>query len=359
MRETDASTPQTSLRHIFRWDLDKTYLHTEFDTLIDIVRTAVEKPEGKRAVPGAPALIRELRASVPSRVTIVSGSPEQMRSTLESKLRLDGVQWDEFVLKPSLKNILRFRFRALRDQVGYKLPALLAARLKAPADVPETLFGDDAEADALVYTLYADILGDRLNDKMLSAVMEHANAYPDAISETIRLANLVERTDPVRRIFIHLERKSDPAFFRRYGARVVPVFNYFQAALALVADGVLQPISALRVAAVILADKSVSPDDLARSAADLITRGHLALAALAPVVASARSNEGPLDLDDETRKLFADALAAVNVEHVEFEPVTIDYLAALTDDRARWEAARKEAKAASKNKKSKKADDEA
>jgi hypothetical protein len=348
--ETDASLTPTSLQHIFRWDLDKTYLHTEFDTLMDIVRTAVEKPEGKRSVPGAAALIRELRASVPSKVTIVSGSPEQMRSTLESKLRLDGVQWDEFVLKPSLKNLLRFRFRALRDQVGYKLPALLAARVRAPAEVPETLFGDDAEADALVYTLYADILGDRLNDKMLTAVMEHANAYPDAISETIRLANEVERTDPVRRIFIHLDRKSDPAFFRRYGARVVPVFNYFQAALGLVGDGVLPPLSALRVAAVILRSKTATVDDLARSAADLVTRGHLALPALGPLVTAARSTEGPLDLDDEARGLLADALAAVYVDPVSLEPVTIDYLAALTDDRARWEAARKEAKTASKQK---------
>ncbi len=349
MAETDASATPT-LQHIFRWDLDKTYLHTEFDTLMDIVRTAVEKPEGKRTVPGAAALIRELRASVPSKVTIVSGSPEQMRNTLEAKLRLDGVQWDEFVLKPSLKNLLRFRFRALRDQVGYKLPALLAARTRAPVEVAETLFGDDAEADALVYTLYADILGDRLNDKMLTAVMEHAHAYPDAISETIRLANEVERTDPVRRIFIHLERKSDPAFFRRYGARVVPVFNYFQAALALVSDGVLGPMSALRVASVILADQTVSIDDLARSAADLISRAHLSLAALGPVVSAARSGEGPLNLDDESRKALADALAAVNVAPVAVEPVTIDYLAALTDDRARWEAARKEAKSASKQK---------
>ena len=48
--------------HIFRWDLDKTYLRTEFDTWIDLMRTAIERPERKRTVPGAAALMRELRA---------------------------------------------------------------------------------------------------------------------------------------------------------------------------------------------------------------------------------------------------------------------------------------------------------
>src|SRR5260370_28293128 len=62
------------------------------------------------------------------RVHILSGSPEQMRRRLEDKLRLDGISWDSFTLKPNLKNVLKLRFRALRDQLGYKLPALLHAR---------------------------------------------------------------------------------------------------------------------------------------------------------------------------------------------------------------------------------------
>ncbi len=344
MSGNDAPAAQQDLQHIFRWDLDKTYLHTEFDTLLDIVRTAVEKPEGKRTVPGAATLIRELRAAVPSKVTIVSGSPEQMRNTLEAKLRLDGIQWDEFVLKPSLKNILRFRFKALRDQVGYKLPALLAARTRAPSHVVETLFGDDAEADALVYSLYADILGDRLGDKLLTAVMEHAGAYPDAISETIRLANEVERTDPVRRIFIHLDRRSEPGFFGRYGDRVVPVINYFQASLALVGDGVLSPAASLRVGAVLMNDGGSSPSDLARAARDLMARGHLTEETLARIASAARDDTARVPLSPATRDELAAALATVKVTAVPREPTTIDYIAALTDDRARWEAARAEAK---------------
>nr|MBK7066853.1 hypothetical protein [Deltaproteobacteria bacterium] len=168
-------------------------------------------------MPGAARLIRALRVHQPSRVTILSGSPEQMRGTLESKLRLDGIVWDEFTLKPSVRNILRLRFRALRDQVGYKLPALLDARTRVPQGVPETLFGDDAEADALVYSLYADVLAGKVSDRQLTAVLEQSRTYADVVSEIIRLVHRTARGDVVRRIFIHLDRRSDPGFFRIYG----------------------------------------------------------------------------------------------------------------------------------------------
>ncbi|MCI0572963.1 MAG: hypothetical protein L0Y66_19635, partial [Myxococcaceae bacterium] len=115
-------------RRIYRWDLDKTYLRTEFDTLRQLVRTALQKAHEKVSVPGAPALIRELGAHGDSRLCIISGSPRQMRSVLEEKLKLDGIAFDELVLKDNVSNLLRGRFRALRGQVGYKLPALLESR---------------------------------------------------------------------------------------------------------------------------------------------------------------------------------------------------------------------------------------
>src|SRR5688572_15757274 len=108
----------------------------------DLVRTAFERADEKRTNPGAATLLRELsRAGVA--VHILSGSPEQMRRRLEDKLRLDGIRWDSFTLKPNLQNMLRLRFRALRDQLGYKLPALLVARTdggEAIANMKETLF---------------------------------------------------------------------------------------------------------------------------------------------------------------------------------------------------------------------------
>jgi hypothetical protein len=274
-------------------------------------------------------------------ITILSGSPEQMRQALEAKLRLDGVQWDEFVLKPNLRNLLRFRLRALRDQVGYKLPALLQARERAPVQAVETLFGDDAEADALVYSLYADILGGGIGEDTLFAVMEKAGAYPDAIAEVLRLARTLERSDPVRRIFIHLDRKSDPGFFVRYGPRVVPIYNYFQAALVLVRDRALPPEAAVRLGAVLTIEHDFDVRALVTSARDVAFRGHLSTEALVRVAEAARGIAEPFPMSARDREALSRGLLEMSHSSIASPaPVVIDYLAALADDRARWEAAK-------------------
>jgi hypothetical protein len=332
--------PSAIPRHVFRWDLDKTYLHTEFDHWLDLLKTAVETPETKRAVPGAARLIRALRLHQPSRVTILSGSPEQMRGTLESKLRLDGIVWDEFTLKPSVRNILRLRFRALRDQVGYKLPALLDARTRVPQDVPETLFGDDAEADALVYSLYADVLAGRVSDRQLTAVLEQSRTYADVVSETIRLVHRTARGDVVRRIFIHLERRSDPSFFRIYGPRVVPVSNYLQAAAVLVADGLLGADALAPIAAAVHAETQLPVPEIAESLHALVRRGDLAPDTVRRIGQSLGDGAPQPNLTADDLTDLADALQDTPPAGEPPPEVAIDYLDALADDRARWEAAR-------------------
>ena len=233
-------------RHTFRWDLDKTYLRTEFDSLVDLARNAMETAADKQAYPGATALLRALRQDG-NRICIVSGSPTQMRQVLAAKLALDGVEYDEFVLKNNLRNLARLRFRALRAQVPYKLPALLESRTGLIGTPPETLFGDDAEADAIIYCLYADILAGHVSMGELGRVLEAARAYEDQAARTLALAERVRRGDAVRRILIHLDRRSPTAGFRQFGPRLVPIFNYFQAALVLFEDRVLSAQPVMRV----------------------------------------------------------------------------------------------------------------
>jgi hypothetical protein len=264
--------------HIARWDLDKTYLRTDFGTLRDLVKTALERADQKRTNPGASTLLREMvRAGV--RVHILSGSPEQMRRRLEDKLRLDGITWDTFTLKPNLQNLLRLRFRAVRDQLGYKLPALLAARAKLgdgpDGAITETLFGDDAEADAYVYSLYADVVAGRVSEDVLLRVLERGRLYEDVVSESLQTARAVERADVVERILIHLEQQTPPDHFRAYGPRVVPFYNYLQAALVLFEDGRLGADGVLRVAGELVTEHRFDSDALARSYLDLARRGHV------------------------------------------------------------------------------------
>lgn len=263
--------------HISRWDLDKTYLRTEFDTVRDLVRTAFERPDEKRTNPGAATLLREMsRAGVS--IHILSGSPEQMRSRLEDKLRLDGIRWDTFTLKPNLRNVLRLRFRALRDQLGYKLPALLASRTRSPdsfTGVKETLFGDDAEADAFVYSLYADIMSGRVGEELAHAIFDKGRVYEDVMTEALRDLRQVVAEDVVERILIHLEQQTAPRDFHVFGHRVVPFYNYLQAAFVVHEDGRLPSDGVLRVAAELVTQHRFDGDALARSYADLAKRGHL------------------------------------------------------------------------------------
>lgn len=278
MRHVPAAS-SASPAWVARWDLDKTYLRTEFDTVRDLVRTAFERAETKRTMPGAAALLREI-GDVGAYVHILSGSPEQMRRRIVEKLALDGVRHDALTLKPNLRNLLRLRFRALRDQLGYKLPALLAARVHTLASldagaVPpvEVLVGDDSESDAFVYSLYADVLAGRVGLELLREILRRGAVYPDALDETLRLAGEIAPGDAVRRILIHLDRQTPPSSFAGYGARLVPFFNYLQAAFVLHDDGLLAPAPVLRVASDFATTHRFDAEALARSYLDLGRRG--------------------------------------------------------------------------------------
>ncbi|MBA3394018.1 MAG: hypothetical protein H0T89_15325 [Deltaproteobacteria bacterium] len=260
-------------KHTFRWDLDKTYLRTEFDSFVDLAKSAIETAADKQAYPGATALLRALRQDG-NRICIVSGSPTQMRQVLATKLRLDGVEYDEFVLKNNLKNILRGRFRALRAQIPYKLPAMLQSRIGAPAPF-ETLFGDDAEADAIIYCLYADLLSERVSLQDLERVLVASRAYDDDANRILDLAARVPKGETVRRLFIHLDRRSPSLGFRRFGPRLVPVFNYFQAALVLYEDKVLSARQVIFVALEMIDSGQYELGHLATSVQDVIRRGRL------------------------------------------------------------------------------------
>lgn len=264
---------QAPPRHTFRWDLDKTYLRTEFDSLADLAKSAFENAADKQAYPGATALLRALKQDG-HRICIVSGSPTQMRQVLAAKLALDGVAYDEFVLKNNLKNILRGRFRSLRAQIPYKLPAMLRSRIGAPAE-RETLFGDDAEADAIIYCLYADLLAGRVSLGDLERVLIAARTYDDDAARILDLAKAAPATEGVGRMFIHLDRKSPPVGFRRFGRRLVPVFNYFQAALVLYQDHVLSARQVIFVALEMLDSGQYELGHLATSIQDIIRRGRV------------------------------------------------------------------------------------
>ena len=102
-----------------------------------------------------------------------------------------------------------------------------------------------------------------------------ARAYEDDAQICLDLARDVPKGAAVRRMFIHLDRRSPPLGFRRFGPRLVPVFNYFQAALVLYQDKVLSARQVIFVALEMLDSGQYELGHLATSVQDIIRRGRV------------------------------------------------------------------------------------
>ncbi|MEO1234782.1 MAG: hypothetical protein AAFZ18_38405, partial [Myxococcota bacterium] len=139
---------------VFVWDIDKTYLETRFSSARSVARIPFEVAVDKLTVPGAVPLLRALRrgagstsAAVP--LYFVSGSPLQIRSVIERKMDLDGVGYDGLTFKDQLGLFLRGRGSYIRQQVGYKLRALLLTKQREDLRVGFGVVAEEEEAGAI------------------------------------------------------------------------------------------------------------------------------------------------------------------------------------------------------------------
>lgn len=257
---------------VFVWDLDKTYLRSEFGSLKDLVRTAFEKARDKVAYPGATPLLRGLRRDLAGRlrpIYFVSASPPQMREKVLEKLAIDGVEIDGIYFKDNIQNVRPGRMKRLREQMGYKLLALLDLRRHLPQGAVETMFGDDSETDASVYSTYSEILEGALGGGALVELLDKQGVFHD---ESVRIAwraRSIGRRAAVRRVFITMHKSVDPRYFHRFGSRVTGIRSYFQTALLLAIDGVIDVETTAKVADEILARRPALPTDLAREIREL------------------------------------------------------------------------------------------
>jgi hypothetical protein len=111
----------------------------------------------------------------------------------------------------------------------------------------ETLFGDDSEADAVIYAAYAEAIAGRLGAPALEDLMTKAGAYDDQIDSALQSLGRIEPSDAVQDIFIHVDRRRPLADFDELGSKVYVVFSWYQAALVMWAR---ERLDALGVAAV-------------------------------------------------------------------------------------------------------------
>ncbi|MCB9663502.1 MAG: hypothetical protein H6732_05300 [Alphaproteobacteria bacterium] len=305
---------------VYRWDLDRTYLDTDIFTVRGMLRSAFEAAADKRTIPGADTLLRGLLdADEGARATILSGSPVQMRAVLEEKLALDGIRFDSLVLKDNLRNLRRGRFRAVRGQLGYKLPHLLAMHADEGGTGPEYLFGDDAEVDALVYALYADAVAGRVDSQGVERVLRAGGAYEDQIATALGALARMTPTDVVAGIFIHVDRGVPLRTFALLGERVRVVFSWYQAALALWTEGRLAPSGVAAVAEAVDRAGDLGAVRLAALTQDAVRRRLVAPEAARALVTSEAALE-------RVRDEVHTALDLLGADLPPSVPVTTDYL---------------------------------
>ena len=119
------------------------------------------------------------------------------------------------------------------------------------------------------------MIAERVSLGDLERVLVASRAYDDDAEHILDLARRVPKRDAVGRMFIHLDRRSPPLGFRRFGPRLVPVFNYFQTALVLYQDKVLSARQVIFVALEMLDSKQYELGHLATSVQDIIRRGRV------------------------------------------------------------------------------------
>lgn len=227
------------------WDIDKTYLDTRFSSLRGLAAIPFEAAIDKRALPGTVPLLRALRRGPGERSALVplyfvSGSPKQLRGVIERKMTLDGVDFDGITFKDQWGLVRAGRPKAIKEQVGYKLIALLLYRLETPPEARWLLFGDDVEKDGAVFSLFGEVCAGLTGAALEMELRRHGVARAER-EEALRLADAIETRgrNPVEQIFIHLERGSEPSLYS--GPKMTATWSFVQTALVLADMGRIRP----------------------------------------------------------------------------------------------------------------------
>jgi hypothetical protein len=244
-RSNDRTLPADYTGDVLVWDIDKTYLDTHFSSWRGLMRIPFELAIDKRAMAGSVPLLRGLRHGGTEQSSIVplyfiSGSPIQLRKTIERKMVLDGVDFDGITFKDQWGLVRAGRAKDVKAQIGYKLKSLLALKRDVPGPSRFFLFGDDVEADAEVFVLFGRVCAGELRDEVLTRHLADKDVHPVDIAEIRTLCDDVPVTeDPVERVFILLSEGGDPNRFS--DDKVVATHSYLQTALVLAELGRVRP----------------------------------------------------------------------------------------------------------------------
>lgn len=279
-----SNVQEAAQNEVYVWDIDKTYLDSSIDNFRGLLRTFFEKAFQKRNVPGTSTLVRALRNAwkdthpgqndVP--IYFITASPPQLEGRIHQKLNLDGIYPFGIFCKDNLRNLRPSRMSRLRQQVGYKIQALLQLRMHLADNVRQLMWGDDSETDAIIYSLYSDICARRHEPSALQEILESLLVSGKQIELIFRMQKEIPLHDPVEKIYINLALDTDADYYLKFGRRVVPTFNSFQVALDLFQDGRLSSEQVLLVGIDLLRNYGYTPEQLSQSLDELVRRPLLA-----------------------------------------------------------------------------------
>lgn len=227
-------------------DIDKTYLETEFESVVDLARTAMEDAHDKITVFGAREILlaaRWARGLPPNGLHFVSSSPPQLRRVLESKLVLDGLDWTSDTFKNQAYNLQKRRLGLLRHHVAYKTLAILTIMARRGEGGHFVMIGDNAESDPLVYGGVARLLEARCSIADFEHYLVNAGVQSIEIAQIMPVAAKVRGKGSVAAVFIR--RVPGPRGYKGFETQpgvwppMTGFTSFFDVALGLLQVGVL------------------------------------------------------------------------------------------------------------------------
>lgn len=271
--------PRDYTGFVFISDIDKTYLATQIDSLGGLLRAAFEAPESKSNVPGFSIILRAIRRgameqTVKNPLFFVSASPPQMRPKLLAKMEMDGVEHDGIICKNQLSQVRRGNFRKLKEQIGYKLYALLSLWSELPENCKTVMFGDDSESDAVIYSLFGEILAGVLRGRALTKLLGWLGVFREDALSIAWLARSVRTPKyPLYAAFINLETGSQASYYSKLGSFVYPTNNSLQTAMSLYEMGLIRDRAVRSVGRELVIHYDFHPQQLQQSLEEGARRG--------------------------------------------------------------------------------------
>jgi hypothetical protein len=173
-----------------------------------------------------------------------------MGATLRSKMEFDGIEHEGLILKDQLRHVRSGEFKKLKEQLGYKLGALLSLWYFLPKTSRLVLFGDDSESDAIVFTVFSLVTSGQINGKALYTFLLDLGVYRQEAIRVSWLSRQFEKnpSNPILAAFINLDLNLAPTVFGSYAPFFYATENTLQAAAVAFENGMIRMKAVVSIA---------------------------------------------------------------------------------------------------------------